>query len=54
MIALKEFSARSNRKKIKKRVRVDRDEPTQRRCGRCGDIGHNLRTCKKDVGIVSE
>ena len=54
LTALKEFGARSDRKKIKKRVRVDRDEPTQRRCGWCGDIGYNLRTYKKDIGIVSE
>ena len=49
LTALKEFSARGDGKKVKKRVRVDRDEPTQRRCGRCGETGHNSRTCKKDT-----
>ncbi len=25
-----------------------RDAPQQRRCGRCGETGHNARTCQKD------
>jgi hypothetical protein len=32
LTALKEFRARSNRKKPKKRVRAEGGEPTQRRC----------------------
>ena len=53
LTTLKEFGARSNRKKVKKRARVEVGESSQRRCGRCGEAGHNLRTCKQDVVEVS-
>ena len=52
--ALKEFGARSNGKKAKKRARVEAGEPSQRRCGRCGKAGHNTRTCKQEAEIVSK
>jgi hypothetical protein len=35
LTALKEFRARSDRKKLKTRVRAKGGELTQRRCGRC-------------------
>jgi hypothetical protein len=54
LTTLKEFGSRSDGKKAKKRVRADKGEPTQRRCGRCGEAGHNARTCKKDTEVVSE
>jgi hypothetical protein len=54
LATLKEFRARSDRKKAKKRARGAEGEPTQRRCGRCNQTGHNARTCKKDVEVVSE
>ena len=54
LTTLKEFGARSDGKKVKKRVRVEVGEPSQRRCGRCGETGHNLRTCKQDVAVDSE
>ena len=54
LTTLKEFGARSNRKKAKKRVRAKGGEPTQRRCGQCNQTGHNARTCKQDVEVVSE
>jgi hypothetical protein len=28
--------------------------PTVRRCGRCGQAGHNVRTCQKDEEVASE
>jgi hypothetical protein len=28
--------------------------PTQRRCSKCGETGHNARTCQKDVDASSE
>ena len=28
--------------------------PTQRRCGKCGESGHNARTCKKEALESSE
>jgi hypothetical protein len=54
LTALKEFAARSDGKKAAKRVRAEEGEPTQRRCGRCGETGHNMRTCKQEAEIVSE
>jgi hypothetical protein len=54
LTTLKEFRARSDGRKAKKRARADGGEPTQRRCGRCSEAGHNARTCKKDAEIVSE
>jgi len=54
LTTLKEFRARSDGKKAKKRVRAEGGEPTQRRCGRCNQAGHNARTCKQDTEVVSE
>jgi hypothetical protein len=54
LTTLKEFGARSDGKKAKKRVRVEVGEPSQRRCGRCGEAGHNARTCKQEVAVDSE
>ena len=54
LTTLKEFGARSDGKKAKKQVRADVGEPSQRRCGRCNKTGHNARTCKQDVEVVSE
>ena len=46
LAALKDFSARSNRKKLKKVVRAEVGEPSQRRCTVCKKTRHNARTCK--------
>jgi hypothetical protein len=54
LITLKEFRARSDGKKLKKRSRVEVGEPSQRRCGRCGETRHNLRTCKQIEEIDSK
>jgi hypothetical protein len=54
LTALKEFGARTDRKKGKKKARVDRGEPTQRRCRQCGEAGHNSRTCKNDTIDIKE
>ena len=54
LTTLKEFRARSDRKKAKKRVRVKVGEPSQRRCRRCGEASYNLRTCKQDIVVDSE
>ena len=32
----------------------ERAQPTVRRCGNCGETGHNARTCKKDTEVSSE
>lgn len=47
LTAPKEFGARSDGKKVK-RARVEGGNQPQRRCGRCGETGHNARTCKKE------
>jgi hypothetical protein len=54
LTTIREFAARSDRKKAKKRARVKVGEPSQRRCRRCGEAGHNSRTCKQDVAVDSE
>jgi hypothetical protein len=54
LTALKEFRARSNRKKRKKRVRTKGGKLSQRRCGTCGEGGHNAQTCKNSVELVSK
>lgn len=54
LTALKEFGARGDGKKAKKQVRAEVGEPSQRRCGRCSETGHNARTCKKEAEVVSE
>jgi hypothetical protein len=54
LTTLKEFNARSDGKKAKKRARVEVGEPSQRRCGRCGEAGHNSRTCKQEAEIGSK
>ena len=54
LTTLKEFGARSDGKKAKKQVRVRVGEPSQRRCRRCNQAGHNTRTCKQEAEVVSE
>ena len=54
LTALKEFGARGDGKKAKKQVRAEVGEPSQRRCGRCNQTGHNARACKKEIEVVSE
>jgi hypothetical protein len=38
----------------KKLVHAEKGEPSQRRCGRCSQGGHNARTCMNEVKKVSE
>jgi hypothetical protein len=54
LTALREFGARGDGKKAKKRVRAEGGEPSQRRCGQCNKTGHNVRTCKQAAEIASE
>jgi hypothetical protein len=54
LTALREFGARGDGKKAKKRVRAEGGEPSQRRCGRCNMAGHNARTCKQAAEVASE
>ena len=34
--------------------RKARTEIRARRCGICGETGHNARTCEKDVDVIVE
>lgn len=54
LTTLKEFAARSDGKKAKKRVRIEAGEPSQRRCGHCGEVGHNARTCRQETAVDSK
>ncbi|KAJ8106606.1 hypothetical protein OPT61_g9425 [Boeremia exigua] len=54
LAALKEFRARSDGKRAKKQMRAQEGEPSQRRCRRCNQTGHNARTCKVNVEEVSK
>jgi hypothetical protein len=54
LAALKDFGARSDGKKPKKRVRAEVGEPSQRRCTVCKETGHNARTCQNVAEVVSE
>jgi hypothetical protein len=49
LTTLKEFNARSDGKKAKKRARVETGTQSLRRCRTCSEAGHNARTCKKDA-----
>jgi hypothetical protein len=47
LIAIREGGRRKEGEEPAKRVR------SGRRCGRCGDIGHNSRTCKVEIEDVN-
>ena len=49
LTTLKEFNARSDGKKAKRKARVGSGTQPLRRCSTCGEAGHNARTCKKDA-----
>jgi len=46
LAALREFGARSDGRKSKKRVRAETGGQPSRRCRQCGEAGHNSRTCQ--------
>jgi hypothetical protein len=54
LTTLKEFNARSDGKKSKKTARIKVGKPSQRRCRRCSDAGHNSHTCRQETVIASE
>ena len=54
LTALEAFGAHSDGKKSKKRARTNEGEQPQRRCRRCHETGHNIRTCKSNVEIIVE
>jgi hypothetical protein len=44
-VAAESPSAQQSRKKPRGGADQDRAQPAQRRCGKCGETGHNTRTC---------
>jgi hypothetical protein len=54
LAALKDFGARSNRKKPKKQVQAKVGKPSQRQCTVCKETRHNARTCKNVAEVDSE
>jgi hypothetical protein len=54
LAALKDFGARSDGKKLKKRVRAEVGELSQRQCTVCKETGHNAQTCKNVAEVDSE
>jgi hypothetical protein len=54
LTTLKEFAVRIDGKKAKKSARFEGGELSQRRCGRCGEAGHNARTCKQVEEVQSD
>jgi hypothetical protein len=48
LIAKREGSSRKDGETPAKRVRA------KRHCGRCGEIGHNSRTCKVEIEDVDD
>jgi hypothetical protein len=49
LTTLKEFNARSDGRRASRKARVETGTQCSRRCGTCGETGHNTRTCKNDV-----
>jgi hypothetical protein len=54
LTALKEFRARSNGKKRKKRVRAKGGKLSQQRCRTCREGRHNARMYKNSIELVSK
>jgi hypothetical protein len=54
LATIKEFAARSNRKKAKKSARAKGSELTQRCYRRCGKARHNARTYMQEVVVDSK
>jgi hypothetical protein len=53
-VAKSASTARTLSKKGSSRGSQEKTQPAQRRCGNCGETGHNARTCQKDAEEDSE
>jgi hypothetical protein len=53
-MTLKEFNARSDRKRASKKVCVETGTRSSRRCSTCGEAEHNARTCKNNAQGAGE
>ena len=51
---MREVADQQKGKKCWSQDAADGGAPAQRRCGRCGETGHNARTCKKEEDTPSE
>jgi hypothetical protein len=54
ILAQKDADARLEKETRENSSRQRRAEPAVRRCGICGNIGHNARTCQEDIEISEE
>jgi len=46
LVPLEDGTVGDSTKKSRSKARADGAQPTQRRCGNCGETGHNARTCQ--------
>jgi hypothetical protein len=53
LIAQWDIGAQIERETREGRVRTGVSQRGKRRCKRCGETGHNSRTCEKDIVNVS-
>src|SRR3954468_22664443 len=53
-VATAASTARQPSKKARGGDGQERTQPGVRRCGNCGKIGHNARTCQNDIRASSE
>lgn len=53
IIARKEVEEQVRRDKRSREGNQSEGQSTARRCGTCGKTGHNVRTCKEDVNMLS-
>lgn len=53
-VAAEASRAQQRSKKARGRDSQERAQPGLRRCGNCGETGHNARTCQKDAEESSE
>jgi hypothetical protein len=54
LVALESLGAQSGQKRARGSGGAGVTKPTQRRCGKCGEVGHNARTCSKAEEETSE
>ena len=53
-VATEASTATQQSKKTRRSVGLEQAQPAVRHCSSCGGIGHNARTCQKDIEGSSE
>lgn len=54
LVAAELLAAQTGSKRARGSGGADEARPTQRRCSKCRETGHNARTCQKDEEVASE